>query len=97
MACETAVVATATGGIPEVVVRRRHRAPGADRAGHRRHRHAAGPRPYVADFAAALNEVVADPERAAAMGRAGRQRAIDAFSWAAIAEKTVEIYQAQLG
>jgi starch synthase len=52
---------------------------------------------YVADFAAALNEVVADPERAAAMGRAGRQRAIDAFSWAAIAEKTVEIYRAQLG
>ena len=44
MACETAVVATATGGIPEVVVRRRDRPAGADRAGHRRHRHPAGPR-----------------------------------------------------
>ena len=43
---------------------------------------------YVADFAAALIEVVTDPDRAAAMGRAGRQRAIDAFSWAAIAERT---------
>ena len=55
------------------------------------------PERYVADFAAALNEVVADPDRAAEMGRAGRQRAIDAFSWAAIAEQTVEIYRAQLG
>ena len=45
MACETAVVATATGGIPEVVVRRRDRAAGADRAGHRRHRHPARPGP----------------------------------------------------
>ena len=51
------------------------------------------PEQYVADFAAALNEVVADPERAAAMGRAGRQRAIDAFSWGAIAERTVEVYR----
>ncbi len=51
MACETAVVATATGGIPEVVVpalglgTTGDRPAGADRAGHRRHRHAARPRP----------------------------------------------------
>ena len=51
------------------------------------------PDQYVADFAAALNEVVADPDRAGAMGRAGRQRAIDAFSWGAIAEQTLEIYR----
>ena len=43
MACETAVVATATGGIPEVVVARRDRAAGPDRAGRRRHRHPARP------------------------------------------------------
>jgi starch synthase len=96
MACETAVVATATGGIPEVVV------PGEtgllvpiDQAGD-----GTGtpldPDRYVADFAAALNEVVADPDRAAALGRAGRKRAIEAFSWAAIAERTVEIYRSVL-
>ena len=44
MACETAVVATATGGIPEVVVDGETGWLVPDRAGHRRHRHAAGPR-----------------------------------------------------
>jgi len=100
MACETAVVATATGGIPEVVV---------DSTGDR----ATGrlvaieqatdgtgtpldPEQYVADFADALNEVVGDPERAAEMGRAGRRRAIESFSWDAIAEQTLEVYRSVL-
>ena len=93
MACETAVVATATGGIPEVVV------PGAtgllvpieqatDGTGT-----PLDPEQYVADFAAALNELVADPARAAAYGRAGRERAIEAFAWSAIAERTREVYR----
>ena len=72
MACETAVVATATGGIPEVVV---HGETGplvpivqaTDGTGT-----PLDPDQYVADFAAALIEVVSDPERAAEMGRAGR-------------------------
>jgi starch synthase len=96
MACETAVVATATGGIPEVVV------PGetgllvpieqaTDGTGT-----PLDPDRYVADFAAALNEVVSDPGRAATMGRAGRARAIESFSWAAIAERTVEVYRSVL-
>ncbi|GAA2143351.1 glycogen synthase [Nocardioides koreensis] len=93
MACETAVVATATGGIPEVVVdgetgRLVPIAQAGDGTGT-----PLDPEQYVADFAAALNEVVGDPERAAAMGKAGRQRAIDAFSWGAIAERTVEVYR----
>jgi alpha-maltose-1-phosphate synthase len=93
MACETAVVATATGGIPEVVqdgvtgrlvpIEQATDGTGTPLA----------PEQYVADFAAALIEVVGDPDRAAAMGRAGRQRAIEAFSWAAIAERTVEVYR----
>jgi len=93
MACETAVVATATGGIPEVVV------PGetgllvpieqvTDGTGT-----PVDPDRYVADFAAALVDLVSDPDRAAAHGRAGRQRAIDAFSWDAIADRTVEVYR----
>ena len=47
----------------------------------------------MADLAAAINEVLADPARAAAMGRAGRQRAVEHFSWAAIAERTIEVYR----
>jgi starch synthase len=93
MACETAVVATATGGIPEVVV---HGETGllvpieqaTDGTGT-----PLDPDRYVADFAAALDEVVADPERAAEMGRRGRRRAIEAFGWEAIAEQTVEVYR----
>ena len=96
MACETAVVATATGGIPEVVV------PGStgllvpieqatDGTGT-----PLDPDGYVADFAEALTTVVSDPSRAAEMGRAGRARAIDAFSWDAIAERTVEVYRSVL-
>ena len=106
MACETAVVATATGGIPEVVVDP-HSGLGvaegpatgrlvpidqaSDGTGT-----PLDPDRYVADFAAALTEVVTDPGRAAEMGKAGRQRAIDAFSWAAIAERTVEVYRSVL-
>ncbi len=84
MACETAVVATAVGGIPEIVVE--------DVTGHLV--------PLVADaaaFAAALsdrvNALVADPARAAAMGRAGRVRAIEHFGWPAIAARTVGLYE----
>ena len=97
MACETAVVATATGGIPEVVVdgetgRLVPIEQATDGTGT-----PLDPDQYVADFAAALNEVVSDPDRAADMGRAGRQRAIDAFSWGAIAQQTLEIYGAAIG
>ena len=52
------------------------------------------PDQYVADFAAALISVVTDPERAARMGRAGRERAIESFSWSTIAERTRQIYDA---
>ncbi|MBV9831596.1 MAG: glycosyltransferase, partial [Marmoricola sp.] len=93
MACETAVVATATGGIPEVVV------PGetgwlvpieqaTDGTGT-----PLDPDRYVADLAAALVEAVSDPEVARARGRAGRVRAQESFSWPAIARQTVEIYR----
>jgi starch synthase len=96
MACETAVVATATGGIPEVVV---DGVTGGlvpieqatDGTGT-----PLDPDQYVADFAQALIEVVSDPERAAEMGRAGRARAIESFSWPAIAERTVDVYRSVL-
>jgi starch synthase len=96
MACETAVVATATGGIPEVVVdgttgvlvpiEQADDGTGTP----------LDPEQYVADFAAALLEVVSDPDRAAGMGRAGRARAVESFGWSAIAERTVEVYRSVL-
>jgi starch synthase len=94
MACETAVVATATGGIPEVVVDGETGLlvpieQATDGTGT-----PLDPDKYVADFAAALTSVVTDPARAAQMGRAGRERAIAAFSWQAIAEQTQHIYDA---
>ncbi|MEV0720250.1 glycogen synthase [Asanoa sp. NPDC050611] len=93
MACETSVVATATGGIPEVVddgvtgllvpIDQATDGTGTPR----------DPDRFVADLATALNTVLADPDRARRMGVAGRERAINRFSWASIAERTMAVYQ----
>lgn len=89
MACSTAVVASDVGGIPEVV------ADGT--TGTLVHYDAADTRGFEAGIAAAVNALVADPARAAQYGAAGRQRCIDEFSWAHIAEQTLEIYRAVSG
>jgi alpha-maltose-1-phosphate synthase len=93
MACEAAVVATATGGIPEVV------ADGAtgllvpfdpvDDAS-RAPRDAAQ---FARDIADRVNALLADPTRAAELGKAGRLRAVEEFSWTAVADRTVELYR----
>jgi alpha-maltose-1-phosphate synthase len=96
MACETAVVATATGGIPEVVedgvtgllVPIEQVGDGTGTP--------LDPDRFVADLATAINTLLADPQRAAQMGRAGRQRALDHFSWASIAERTIDVYRSVL-
>ena len=93
MACETAVVASAVGGIPEVVV------PGE--TGLLVPFEAAGgtsfepsdPDRFERDLAAAIEELMADPARSEAMGRAGRQRAVEHFGWDAIARRTVDLYR----
>ena len=84
MACEAAVVASSVGGIPEVVVDGETGLlvpvdPDPDR--------------FERDLAAAINGLMADSERRAAMGAAGRRRAIERFSWSAIARQTVDLYR----
>lgn len=96
MACGAAVVASATGGIPEVV---QHGETGllveieqvTDGTGT-----PLDPEKFVSDFAAALTEVVSDPERARAMGEAGRRRAEEHFSWESITETTLDVYRSVL-
>jgi len=92
MAVGTAVVGSATGGIPEVVddgvtgllvpLEQLTDGTGTPLA----------PERFVADLAAALAELTGDPARAATMGEAGRQRAAEQFSWDSIAERTLEVY-----
>ena len=92
MACGAAVVGTATGGIPEVVVdgvtgRLVPIEQAQDGTGT-----PLDPDRFVADLAAALTEVVSDPETARRYGAAGRERAASAFSWQAIADETAALY-----
>jgi alpha-maltose-1-phosphate synthase len=91
MACEAAVVATATGGIVEVVVDGETGllVPFETAEGDIVPR---DPESFVAGIAERVNALVADPERARAMGRAGRERAVTEFDWAAIARQTSEVY-----
>jgi starch synthase len=96
MACEAAVVGTATGGIPEVVddgvtgrlvpIDQVSDGTGTPR----------DPDAFVADLAQVLTEVASDPARAREMGRAGRVRAEEHFAWEAIAQRTLDVYRSAL-
>ena len=80
MACGTAVVASDVGGIPEVVV--------DGETGVLVHLDDA----FEAGLAREINTLLHDPARAAAMGAAGRRRAVADFGWDAIAAQTTELY-----
>jgi starch synthase len=88
MACGTPVVASAVGGIPEVVrdgvtgvlVEYDEKDPDA----------------FELALAAAIDAVLADPAAAARMGEAGRERAVEEFGWDAIARRTVAVYDEAL-
>ncbi len=84
-ACETAVVASDVGGIPEVV--------DDERTGLLVHYAADDVDGYEGRLADALNAVVRDPDRAKRMGVAGRERAVADFGWDAIAARTLRLYE----
>ena len=96
MACGAAVVGTATGGIPEVVL---DGTTGwlvpieqvTDGTGT-----PVDPDRYVADLAAVLCDAVSDPDRARRYGEAGRVRANQEFSWTTVAVRTLEVYERAL-
>ncbi len=93
MACETAVVASAVGGIKEVVVHgetgflvpleQMTQSPFEP----------VNPDRFARDLAQRVNELMADPAMRERFGKAGRRRAEDHFSWAAIAKQTVRLYE----
>jgi starch synthase len=95
MACGTPVVATATGGIPEVVA---HNETGLlvpieqvqDGSGK-----PIDPAKFVADFAAALNQMLDSP-KLQEFGDAGRKRVEQHFSWDSIAAETIRVYKSAI-
>jgi len=96
MACETPIVASMVGGIPEVVVHdetgylvplaQQHESPFAP----------LHPAAYAKDLAHQVNRLMEHPERREEYARAGRCRAVEKFSWASIAEKTRHLYDCLL-
>jgi alpha-maltose-1-phosphate synthase len=92
MACGSAVVASAVGGIPEIVVDGETgylvpcdiRVDDPDPAAARR---------FASDLAQRINALIAERDRAAAFGRAGRQRVVEHFSWESVAARTAELYR----
>jgi starch synthase len=93
MACEAAVVATATGGIVEVVaegetgllVPWEMRDDGSGDP--------ADPARFARDLAERVNALLADPGRARSMGVAGRRRAVEHFAWPEIARQVSALYR----
>ena len=88
MACETAVVASRVGGIPEIVV--------DGETGYLVDYDPEHPESFISALAARVGELLADPALATRMGKAGRERALQHFSWPAIAARTVELYDSLL-
>ena len=93
MACETAVVASAVGGIKEVVVdgETGFLVPLEQMNGSPFE--ATNPEKFARDLAARINQLMKDRQLRERFGKAGRKRAEENFSWAAIAEKTKKLYE----
>jgi len=87
MACETAVLATDVGGIPEVV---------ADKETGELIHYTGDGRVLEASLSNRISELMSNPMLLEKYGKAGRERAISAFSWDTIARETLSLYQSVL-
>jgi starch synthase len=88
MACETAVVASRVGGIPEIVVE--------GETGYLIDYDPEHLESFTTALAARIDELLSDAALAAQMGKAGRERVLQHFGWPAIAARTVELYDSLL-
>jgi starch synthase len=101
MACKAPVVASAIGGILEVVVDEKMSAAGKGEAtGHLvafdadpETTHPTDPAQFAKDLAARITELLLDPAKSKRMGEAGRRRVEEHFSWTAIAAQTIKLYE----
>jgi glycogen synthase len=93
MACETPVVASAVGGIPEIVVPEETGLLVDVDPTEGETVEPADPEGFARRLADGVNALMADPERRAAMGAAARRRVEEQFSWRAIAEQTLDFYE----
>jgi starch synthase len=91
MACHAPVVASATGGILEVVV---DAATGylVPFAQDPVTTFPSNPEKFSRDLAEKISDLLADPEKAKRFGEAGRRRVEETFAWSAIAEQTIDLY-----
>jgi alpha-maltose-1-phosphate synthase len=93
MACETPVVASAVGGIKEVVVdgETGFLVP-LEQMGESPFE-ATKPEQFARDLAARINQLIRDPQLGERFGKAGRKRVEEKFGWPAIATKTMKLYE----
>ncbi len=96
MACETAVVASAVGGIKEVVVEGETGFLVPLEQMEESPFEAKEPERFARDLAARVNQLIGDPALRERFGRAGRKRAEAKFGWAAIARETKALYDSLL-
>jgi len=88
MACETAVVASRVGGIPEIVV--------DGETGYLIDYDPEQSESFTTTLAARVDELLSDPALSARMGKAGRSRVLQHFGWPAIAARTLQLYESLL-
>ena len=93
MACETPVVASAVGGIPEVVDHGETGLLVVPEAATPAEVEPEHPEQFSRDLAAAVNVLLHNPELRASMGRKARARVEQQFSWTSIARQTLEFYE----
>jgi glycogen synthase len=93
MACETPVVGSAVGGIPEIIVDGKTGFLVPLHSVSRSDFNPADPHAFQEDFARKVNKLLADESLATQMGKAGRDRVLEKFSWESIARSTLHYYQ----